>query len=89
MKIAFIAMSLIAAAQLANAEGNPDHPAIAARRVIAAQGYDHASAFYRHPAGLNLSARAPQEVVDRPADVTAKATGVERRGEPQRSASRK
>ena len=85
MRIAFIAMSLIAATQLAHAEANGDHPAIAARRVIAAQGYDYASAFYRHPAGLGLAAHAP---VDQPAVVVAKPTGVEHRRAARRDASR-
>lgn len=31
-----------------------EHPAIVARRVIAAQGYDYASKFYPHPAWLYL-----------------------------------
>lgn len=61
MRIAFIAMSLIAAAPLAaQAEGNGEHPAIVARRVIAAQGYDYASVFYPHPAGLRFAAATPR-----------------------------
>jgi hypothetical protein len=36
-----------------------EHPAIIARRVIAAQGYDYASKFYPHPAWLYLSMQAP------------------------------
>ena len=66
MRIAFIAMALVAAAPLAQADGNGEHPAIVARRVIAAQGYDYASAFYLHPAGLSLAAKAPQPVKDHP-----------------------
>ena len=55
-----------------------DHPAIAARRVIAAQGYDYASKFYPHPAGFYLSAEAPREMSQHPAVV------VFRRAEQQR-----
>jgi hypothetical protein len=44
-----------------------DHPAIAARRVIAQQGYDYASKFYPHPAWLYLSAEAPRPMSDHPA----------------------
>jgi hypothetical protein len=43
----------------AAAEPLGEHPAIVARRVIAAQGYDYASKFYPHPAWLYL--RAPQD----------------------------
>jgi hypothetical protein len=38
-----------------------EHPAIVARRVIAAQGYDYASKFYLHPAGLYLAASATSD----------------------------
>ena len=64
MRIAFIAMALVAAAPLAQADGNGEHPAIVARRVIAAQGYDYASAFYLHPAGLTLAGKAPPPMKD-------------------------
>jgi hypothetical protein len=37
-----------------------EHPAIVARRVIAAQGYDYASKFYPHPAWLYLLAEPPR-----------------------------
>ena len=71
MRIAFVVMTLIAAAPLAHAAGNGEHPAIVARRVIASQGFDHAAAFYRHPAGLELAATAPAQAADRPAPVLA------------------
>ena len=49
-----------------------DHPAIVARRVIAAQGYDYVSKFYPHPAWLYLSATQMSDdravVVLRPAE---------------------
>jgi len=41
------------------AEKLGEHPAIIAARVYAAQGYDHASKFYPHPAWLYLLPRAP------------------------------
>ena len=57
MRIVFIAMTLLAAAPLAaQAEAKGEHPAIVARRVIAAQGYDYASVYYPHPAGLRFVA---------------------------------
>lgn len=37
-----------------------EHPAIIARRVIAAQGYDYAAKFYPHPAWLYLLAEPPR-----------------------------
>jgi hypothetical protein len=57
-----------------------EHPAIAARRVIAAQGYDYASKFYPHPAWLYLSAQAPHPMSDHPAVI------VFRRAERERQA---
>ena len=42
------------------------HPAIAARRVQAPQGYDYASKFYPHPAWLYLSAEAPHPMSHHP-----------------------
>src|SRR5690242_13974205 len=77
MRIAFVALSLIAAAPLAQAAGNGDHPAIVARRVIAAQGYDYASAFYAHPAGLRLASTAP--AAEQPAVIATARTGTEGR----------
>ena len=70
MKSGFIAMALVAAAPLSQAAGNGEHPAIVARRVIAAQGFDYASAFYRHPAGLEL-AKAPPQAADQAESVLA------------------
>jgi len=92
MKIAFIAipiaLTFITAAPMAQAEGNGDHPAIVARRVIAAQGFDHASAFYRHPAGLSLAASAPIEVAAQAEVVTAKRAAAEQRRPARRAAAR-
>jgi hypothetical protein len=62
-----VILKLALAATPAVAEPLADHPAIAARRVIAAQGYDHASKFYPHPAGLALRAEAPRTLHDHPA----------------------
>lgn len=89
MRIAFIALSLIAIAPLAQAEGNGDHPAIVARRVIAAQGFDHASAFYAHPAGLRLASTAPAAAADQPAVVVTERTRTEHRHATHRAAPRK
>ena len=88
MRISFIALSLIFAAQIANAEANGDHPAIAARRVIAAQGYDYASAFYRHPAGLDFAAHASRPMVDQPSALIARPAGVEPRAAARKGAPR-
>jgi len=58
-----------------------EHPAIVARRVIAAQGYDYVSNFYPHPAWLYLSAEAPHPMSDHPAVL------VFRRAERERQAA--
>jgi hypothetical protein len=55
-----------------------EHPAIAARRVIAAQGYDYASKFYPHPAWMYLSAQAPHPMSDHPAVIVARRAERER-----------
>lgn len=90
MRIAFIAMAIMAAAPLAQAEGkaNGEHPAIVARRVIASQGYDYASAFYLHPAGLALATRPAAAVNDSPDEIVAKHKGGPHPAAP-RAASRK
>ena len=36
-----------------------DHPAVVVQRLYKAAGYDYASKFYPHPAGLYLYAEAP------------------------------
>lgn len=46
-----------------------EHPAIVARRVIAAQGYDYTSKFYPHPAWLYLLAEAPRAIEPSAIDV--------------------
>lgn len=78
LRIAFIAAAIVAAAPLAHADGNADHPAIAARRVIASQGYDYASKFYLHPAGLRLTAGAAAATTQ-PAALVAGPQAVEQR----------
>ena len=80
-------MAVLAAAPLSHAAGNGDHPAIVARRVMAAQGYDYASAFYRHPAGLDL-VKAPAQAPDAAEPVVARRSGAEHRASP-RAAMRK
>ena len=56
-----------------------DHPAIAARRVIAQQGYDYSAKFYPHPAWLYLSAEAPHPMVQHPAVIVFERAQQERR----------
>lgn len=75
MRIAFIAMAFMAAAPLAQADGNGEHPAIVARRVIASQGYDYAAAFYGHPAGPSLATGPTGATKDRPGDILARRKG--------------
>ena len=67
MRIILISFILLTMAQLAQAAGsNGEHPAIVARRVIAAQGYDYTSVYYPHPAGLRFTSPAPQSVATAP-----------------------
>jgi hypothetical protein len=66
------------AADAAPAAKPGDHPAIVARRVIAAQGYDYASKFYPHPAWLYLSAEAPRTMMDHPAVIVFRRVEQER-----------
>jgi hypothetical protein len=72
MKTTALLRCLIALAALsptlASAHKLGEHPAIIAARVYAAQGYDYASKFYPHPAGLYLLSRAP---ADAPAEAAA------------------
>ena len=41
-----------------------DHPAIVVQRLYKAAGYDYASKFYPHPAGLRLYAEPPLDGTD-------------------------
>jgi hypothetical protein len=88
MRALLLTISLVAAAPAVSAApATPDapaaelgdHPAIAARRVIAAQGYDYASKFYPHPAWLYLSAEAPHPMFDHPAVIVFRRAEQERR----------
>ena len=83
MKTAFFAMAVVAAAPMAQAGGNGEHPALVARRVIATQGYDYASAFYLHPAGLSLATTAPGPMKDQPRDGVAGRKGGEHPAAPR------
>jgi hypothetical protein len=56
----------------AAAEPLGEHPALVARRVAAAQGYDYASKFYPHPAWLYLLSEAPRPMSDHPAVIVAR-----------------
>ena len=44
--------------------GLGDHPAVVVQRLYKAAGYDYASKFYPHPAGLRLYAEPPRDAVD-------------------------
>ena len=41
-----------------------DHPAVVVQRLYKAAGYDYASKFYPHPAGLRLYAEPPRDAAD-------------------------
>jgi hypothetical protein len=41
-----------------------DHPAVVVQRLHKAAGYDYASKFYPHPAGLRLYAAPPRDAAD-------------------------
>jgi hypothetical protein len=41
-----------------------DHPAVVVQRLYKAAGYDYASKFYPHPAGLRLYAEPPRDETD-------------------------
>ena len=49
-----------------------DHPAVVVQRLQRQAGYDYASKFYPHPAGLRLYAAQPQE----PVSASAASTNV-------------
>jgi hypothetical protein len=38
-----------------------DHPAVVVQRLVQRAGYDYASKFYAHPAGLRLLAEPPRD----------------------------
>ena len=82
MRVLLFMFGVIAAAPAAFADTLGEHPAIVARRVFAAQGYDYASKFYPHPAWLYLAAEAPRPMMDHPAVIVA------RRAEQERLAAR-
>ena len=67
-----IGLIAVVAAPAAYADKLGEHPAIIARRVIAAEGYDYASKFYPHPAWLYLSAEAPHPMMEHPAVIVAR-----------------
>jgi len=71
-----LACGLSAAAIAQQAEHRlGDHPAVIVKRLYAQQGYDYASKFYPHPAGLYLYAEAPP--ADEAAVAAAKAKQME------------
>ena len=77
---ALLACGLSAAAFAQQADHRlGDHPAVVVKRLYAQQGYDYASKFYPHPAGLYLYAEAPAPA-DAAAVATAKAKQPDRSG---------
>ena len=56
--------------------GLGDHPAVVVQRLYKAAGYDYASKFYPHPAGLRLYAEPPRDAADG-AQVTARVAAPE------------
>ena len=44
--------------------GLGDHPAVVVQRLYKAAGYDYASKFYPHPAGLRWYAEPPRDAAD-------------------------
>ena len=54
-----------------------DHPAVVVQRLYKAAGYDYASKFYPHPAGLRWYAEPPRDAAEPPRDAAggAQATG--------------
>ena len=68
-----LAVALFACASAQHAAGRPgDHPAVVVQRLYAQQGYDYASKFYRHPAGLYLRAEPPHPMMEHPAVIVFK-----------------
>jgi hypothetical protein len=66
--IATIGATLLLASS-ARADDDPphrlgDHPAVVVQRLWKAAGYDYASKFYPHPAGLRLYAEPPRDAAD-------------------------
>jgi|EndMetStandDraft_4_1072995.scaffolds.fasta_scaffold1014228_2 hypothetical protein len=58
------ALLLAPAAQADDAHRLGDHPAVVVQRLHKAAGYDYASKFYPHPAGLRLYAQPPLDESD-------------------------
>ena len=66
--IATIGAALLLASS-ARADDDPphrlgDHPAVVVQRLWKAAGYDYASKFYPHPAGLRLYAEPPSDAAE-------------------------
>jgi len=55
-----------------------EHPAIIARRVHAAQGFDYAGTFYPHPAWLFLSSVPPRTEADQASRLATSSESSER-----------
>lgn len=62
--MATFAAALLLSAPIARADDPPahrlgDHPAVVVQRLLRSAGYDYASKFYPHPAGLRLYLSEP------------------------------
>jgi hypothetical protein len=66
--IATVGVTLLLSASARACDDSPhglgDHPAVVVQRLYKAPGYDYASKFYPHPAGLRLYAQPPRDAVD-------------------------
>jgi len=54
-----------------------EHPAVIVKRTYDKKGYDYASKFYPHPAGLYLYREAPKETTDQAATVSIRGQGTQ------------
>jgi len=62
--VATLLLAPSARADVEPADRLGDHPAIVVQRLYKAAGYDYASKFYPHPAGLRLYAEPPRDATD-------------------------
>ena len=66
--IATVGVALLLAPSARACDDSPpglgDHPAVVVQRLYKAAGYDYASKFYPHPAGLRLYAEPPSDAAE-------------------------
>ena len=58
----WLSVSAMAQEQTPNEHRLADHPAVTVKRLSEDKGYDYASKFYPHPAGLRLYRASPDEI---------------------------